>query len=181
MLFIANMESTGREIAAVVYSTLGRLTRPWSSYTDDQQTIAIQKVIDMARDIYGITMNIKQAKNHLVAIPQQKRKYERRALNKQKRAGIPVPVGRPRKDKKKQALRTRGNPAEDDKGGQRDRDRSNPQQMEFQPVSEMPQPISRRPTPVSQQSVEILVRTDPAAFHPQPSVSEEPPACAAHR
>ncbi|TGZ80772.1 hypothetical protein EX30DRAFT_372090 [Ascodesmis nigricans] len=137
------------------------LARPWSSYADDQQTIAIQKVIEMAKDIYGITMNIKSAKNYLVAVPLQKRKYERRALNKQKcAAGIPVLVGRLRKNKKKHTSRTRGDSTEDDEDGKRERDRSNPQQMEFQPVSETPQPIFRRPKPLSQQSADILIRTD---------------------
>ena len=99
------MHYLGSEISKVVYPVLGNLDRPITSYGREAVAEAVVAGYRWSRK-QGYKFSITLINDILRSICAEKRRYENRAINKKKREdGIPVQVGRPRKQKKMQAPR----------------------------------------------------------------------------
>jgi len=90
-------------MSKVVYPILGNLNRPITSYGREPVGDAVIAAYRWSRKAgYKLAL----VNDILRSICAEKRRYENRAVNKRKRdAGIPVVVGRPKKEVKRQATR----------------------------------------------------------------------------
>ena len=101
------MSRLGSEISKVVYPTLGILDRPITSYSKESVGDAVINAYRWSlREGYKFSNTL--VNDILRSICAEKCRYTNCAVNKRKRdAGIPVPVGRPKKQQKRQATRKR--------------------------------------------------------------------------
>lgn len=95
-------------MSKVVYPILGNLNRPISSYGKEAVGEAVIAAYRWSRR-QGYKFTITLVNDILRSICAEKRRYENRAVNKRKRdAGLPVTVGRPKKQVSQQAPRRSG-------------------------------------------------------------------------